>query len=168
MTKLMRFAVLLPLLALGACQTVPYQPYAREVKKKPGTGGLIALKTEHRDEDRAKAQSMMESNCGSKAVKITEEGEVVVGTSTTSNAKETNQAGTQGSQVGSFFGMPITSGASDPSKNTSTSATTTAVKEWNIAYDCGTATADAAPTDATPVASKTKKGKKKAAATVTE
>ena len=167
MTKLMRFAVLLPLLALGACQTMPYQPYAREVKKKPGTGGLIALKTEHRDEDRAKAQSMMEANCGSKAVKIAEEGEVVVGQTTSSTAKETNQAGTQGSQVGSFFGMPITSGGSDPSKNTSSSATTTALKEWEITYECGTATADAPKTEAAPaVASKAKKVKK--TKTVTE
>src|ERR1035437_9949065 len=115
MTKLMRFAVLLPLLALGACQTAPYQPYAREIKKKPGASGLIALKPEHRDEDRAKAQSMMDANCGTRAIKITEEGEVVVGTSTSSSAHETQRAGSEGSQVGSFFGMPITSGGSDPS-----------------------------------------------------
>ena len=41
------------ILVMAGCQTMPYQPYAREVKRQPGNGGEIALKQEHRDEDRA-------------------------------------------------------------------------------------------------------------------
>lgn len=122
---------------LFGCQTMPYQPYARDVKKMPNKGGIIALHTEHRDEDRAKADMMMKKNCGDTPVKITEEGEVAVGQTTTGNATETKDAGSQGQKVGSLFGMPIMSGAADPSKNTSSTTTTTAVKEWQIAYECG-------------------------------
>jgi hypothetical protein len=38
-------------LAVG-CATIPYQPYAREVKKRPRQGGMIALHAEYRPEDR--------------------------------------------------------------------------------------------------------------------
>lgn len=120
-----------------ACQTMPYQPYARDVKRLPNQGGVIALKTEHRDEDRTKAESMMKKNCGNAAVKIKEEGEVTVGQTTTGNAKETKDEGSEGLKLGSLFGVPVMSGASDPSKNTSTTSTTTAVKEWQISYECG-------------------------------
>lgn len=120
-----------------ACQTMPYQPYARDVKRLPNQGGVIALKTEHRDEDRIKAESMMKKNCGNAAVKIKEEGEVTVGQTTTGSAKETEDEGSDGVKLGSLFGMPVMSGSKDPSKNTSTSSTTTAVKEWQISYECG-------------------------------
>jgi hypothetical protein len=148
--------VALPLLSLVGCQTMPYQPYAREVKRQPGRGGEIALKTEHRDEDRAKAQSMMGSNCGSNAIKVLEEGEVVVGQTTNSNASQTHNAGTQGTTVGTFFGLPITSGGKQASNDTSMSATTTALKEWNIKYECETSVATSAPLAPT----KSKKTKK--------
>jgi hypothetical protein len=75
---------------LSACQTMPYQPYARNVKVEPQAGGVVALKLEHQDEDRAKAQSMMANNCAGNAVKVLEEGETVIGTETSS--KETNEA----------------------------------------------------------------------------
>ncbi len=117
---------------LVGCQTMPYQPYARAVKVEPETGGIIALRTEFRDEDRVKAQSMMAQNCATNTVKIVEEGEAVTGTVT--NAKETNQAGSSGSQVGSLFGIPVTSGGNDPSKSTATETTTK--KEWQIKYTC--------------------------------
>ena len=133
------------ILAIAGCQTMPYQPYAREVKRQPGNGGEIALKQEHRDEDRLKAQSMMTTNCGSTAVKVLEEGEVVVGQTTNSNAAETHQNGQQGQQVGTLFGMPITSGAQQASNNTATTATTTALKEWNIKYECAKAVAAEVP-----------------------
>ena len=58
--------------AMTACQSLPYQPYARDVKKKPAQGGIIALKPDHRDEDQAKAKQMMANNCASSAVKILE------------------------------------------------------------------------------------------------
>ncbi len=132
-------------LIIAGCQTMPYQPYAREVKRQPGNGGEIALRTEHRDEDRLKAQSMMTTNCGSTPVKVLEEGEVVVGQTTNSNASQTHQQGQEGQQVGTLFGMPITSGSQQASNNTATSATTTALKEWNIKYQCEKAVAADVP-----------------------
>ena len=143
------FAILaVALFAVTGCQTVPYQPYAREVKRLPGAGGEIALKPEHRDEDRAKAQNVMASNCGTTEVKVLEEGEVVVGQTTASNAKETHDNGSSGTKMGSLFGMPIMSGAQEASNNTSTTATTTALKEWNIKYACGKAAATASSMNA--------------------
>lgn len=118
--------------AITGCQTMPYQPYARNVKMEPETGGVVALKLEHQDEDRAKAQSMMAQNCAGQAVKVLEEGEQVIGTETSS--KETNQAGQSGHQVGSLFGIPVTSGGQEASKNTAT--VTTNKKEWQIRYKC--------------------------------
>jgi hypothetical protein len=117
---------------LSGCQTMPYRPYARNVKVEPQAGGVVALKLEHQDEDRAKAQSMMANNCGGQAVKVLEEGETVIGTETSS--KETNEAGSNGTQVGSLFGIPVTSGAKEASKNTAT--VTTNKKEWQIRYKC--------------------------------
>lgn len=124
-------------LLLVSCQTMPYQPYARDVKKVPNQSGVIHLKTEHRDEDRAKADMMMKKNCGDQPVKITEEGEVAIGQTTTGQATESRDNGTTGAQVGTLFGLPITTGSVDPSKNTSSTTTTMAVKEWQIAYECG-------------------------------
>jgi hypothetical protein len=104
---------------LSGCQTMPYQPYARNVKVEPQSGGVVALKLEHQDEDRAKAQSMMANNCGGQAVKVLE---------------EANDAGSNGTRVGSLFGIPVTSGAKEASKNTAT--VTTNKKEWQIRYKC--------------------------------
>lgn len=123
-------------LLIAGCQAMPYQPYARDVKRKPQQGGVIALKTEHREEDRAKADTMMKSNCGTFPIKVVEEGEVAIGQTTSGNAKETNQQGTDGKQVGSLFGIPVMSGQQDASKNTATSSTTMAVNEWQINYEC--------------------------------
>jgi hypothetical protein len=136
MKMMTRIAILSSLLGLAACQTMPYQPYAREVKKKPGVGGTIALKAEHRDEDRAKAQQMMDANCQPATVNVTEEGEIAVGSTTNTSGSETHHAGAAGTKVGSFFGMPITSGGHDPSNDSNSTATTTAIKEWNISYEC--------------------------------
>jgi hypothetical protein len=121
---------------LSACQTMPYQPYARDVKKRPQQGGVIALKTEHRDEDMAKAQQMMASNCATLPVKVLEEGEVAVGQETKSSSSTTNNQGTEGHQVGTLFGLPITSGGTQASKDTAGTATTTSIKEWQISYEC--------------------------------
>lgn len=136
MTKYLFVASIL--LSLVGCQTMPYQPYARDVKKTPQQGGVIALKTEHRDEDRAKAEMMMKKNCGDLSVKIKEEGEVVVGQTTSGSSKETKDNGAAGIKLGSLFGMPVTSGSEDPSKNTATSSSTTNINEWQISYECAT------------------------------
>ena len=98
----LKYLAPLAVLALVGCQTVPYQPYARLVKKKPGAGGVIAVTMAHRDEDMPKATEMMAQNCGTNPSKVTEEGEVVVGTTTVSNAQETHNAGSEGHPVVTF------------------------------------------------------------------
>ncbi|RZA08271.1 MAG: hypothetical protein EOP11_05315 [Proteobacteria bacterium] len=118
-----------------ACATMPYQPYAREVKKKPGQGGLIALKTEHRPEDRARAESLMASNCGSDAiVKVTEEGEAVVGEKTNlSQNRYHDQKEATGFRLG---GINFSNGSSRPEENTNSVTETIQLKEWQINYEC--------------------------------
>lgn len=124
--------------AMTACQSLPYQPYARDVKKKPAQGGIIALKPDHRDEDQAKAKQMMAKNCASSAVKILEEGEVVIGQEVKSESDTTKKNAMDGVSVGSLFGIPVTSGGRDAQNSTASSAVTTAVKEWQISYECAT------------------------------
>jgi hypothetical protein len=112
-----------------------YVPYAREAKKKPHEGGVISLKTDHRPEDDQKAQAMMAANCGSNAsVKVLEEGEVVVGERSNTNANKTNQMQDSGGfSLGNGFKL---GGGSRPSENTNTVSETTQLKEWQIAYTC--------------------------------
>ena len=122
--------------AITSCQTMPYQPYARDVKKKPQANGVIALRLDHRDEDRAKADNMMKANCGEAPVKVIEEGEVVIGQESVTNANTSQQKGYESEQVGSFFGMPVMAGGKDPSQTTTAKVATTQVKEWQINYEC--------------------------------
>ncbi len=124
----------------SGCQTAPYQAYARDVKKKPGQGGIIALKPDHRDEDQMKANQMMSVNCGASNVKVLEEGEIAVGQEVKSNADTTKSAGTSSRKVGSLFGIPLVSGGSDPKDSTSSSSVTTSIKEWQISYECESVT----------------------------
>lgn len=131
-----KYLFLIALIGLTSCQTLPYQPYARDVKKKPNHNGIIALKLEHRDEDRAKAQMMMENNCRPAPVNILEEGEVVIGQESTSNSNTSKNAGQASQPVGSFLGIPLTSGGKDPSESTTSMVSTTQVKEWQINYEC--------------------------------
>lgn len=143
----LNWTVLLAGAALTGCTTMPYQPYARDVKRKPATGGVIALHLEHRTEDRQKADEMMKSNCGAKPVKVIEEGEVVVGQKTETNARESDKAGTSDQKVGTLFGMPVMSSGTSASRDTNAVASTTALKEWQISYECDTVpvVSDAAP-----------------------
>jgi hypothetical protein len=142
------------LFGVVGCQTMPYQPYARDVKKRPQAGGVVALKSDHRDEDKAKAAEIMKSNCGGAGYKVLEEGEVVVGTTTNSTATENTDYGNK-HQVGTFLGLPVTSG-SDRTASTNTVASTTQVKEWQISYEC---VAAAATPDEKPIAKAKKSAK---------
>ena len=118
-------------LALNSCAGMnKYRPYARNVKKKPGSSGVVALKLEHRKEDRDLAKSFMKDNCGEKKTRILDEGEVVIGTTTNSNSK-TKEGGT--SNFGSLFGIPLKTQTAD---STSKTSTTTQEKEWQITYKC--------------------------------
>lgn len=136
-----KLVVLAPALLIVACATVPYQPYAREVKKKPREGGTIALKSEHRPEDRARAEFLMGANCGaSSTVSVTEEGEVVVGEKTNSSSNRHQQM--ERDSGFSIGGIAFASGSGRPGENTSTESSTVQLKEWHIAYQC---IADATP-----------------------
>jgi hypothetical protein len=123
-------------LVLTACQTRPYQPYARDVKRRPGKGGIVALNQTHRPEDRALADQMMGSNCNGKKVNVLEEGEVVTGEKTRSSASQTSDQGHKSKQVGTLFGLPITSSSQSPSTETSTESEKIQTKEWQIGYEC--------------------------------
>lgn len=130
-----KLAVLLSALLITACASMPYQPYAREVKKKPRVGGTIALKTEHRPEDRARADYLMGANCGTaSAVNVTEEGEVVVGEKTNSSQNRTQQM--ERDSGFSLGGIAFASGGTHPSENTNLESQTTQLKEWHISYQC--------------------------------
>jgi hypothetical protein len=118
---------------ISACATVPYEPYAREVKKKPREGGTIALNATYRPEDRSRADYLMSANCGDHLVKVAEEGEVVVGEKTnTSSNKTQSMENESGFRIG---GIAFAS-APRPGENTQVESQTTQVKEWQIQYQC--------------------------------
>lgn len=121
-------------LLISACQTMPYQGEARDVKRKPKEGGVIAMKLNFRDEDRKKAEEKMASNCGTVPYKIMEEGEVAIGQETKSNSRDTKRDNSE-KQVGSLLGIALMSGDKG-GKDTESSSVVTSVKEWQIAYEC--------------------------------
>ena len=123
------------LLTLASCAAVPYKPYAREVKKKPGIEGVISLKPNFVPEDRAVADSLMAKNCGVNPVTVLEEGEVAVGTTTSSNSKATAEKENKSFNLG---GMKFLTNTPTDVKNTESSSQTVAVKEWQISYNCKT------------------------------
>lgn len=122
------------LFIMTACQTVPYQGQARNVSMKPQKEGVISIPVQYRDEDRLKAESTMAKNCKPYTPQIVQEGEVAVGTKVDSNGKETDRASTE-RQMGTLFGIPLVSGEA-AGKNSSSSSTTTQIKEWHITYKC--------------------------------
>ncbi len=128
------FLLLIGTTIFVSCQTVPYQGQAREVKRKPSEGGIIALTVDHRPEDRSKADEKMKSNCANSTIKILEEGEVAVGQKTTSNSSDSYRPSTQ-KKVGTLFGVPLVSGQAGGT-DTASSATTIELKEWQISYEC--------------------------------
>lgn len=132
--SLKEFSLSLGLLVfIGGCQSI-IVPQAREVKKKPQKDGVIAMPTNYNKEDRNKAEEIMTRNCVDLKVKIIDEGEVVIGQTTTTNSSSTHRDDTR-RETGSFFGVPIISGgaAGIDSQNTSVTSQT---KEWQIVYEC--------------------------------
>lgn len=121
---------------ISSCQTMPYRPYAREVKKKPKQNGVIALKPNYNEEDKNKAMMLMQSNCAPQTYNILEEGETVIGQEAVTNSNTSKNSGSPSAQVGSLFGIPVRSGGEDPSEKTSSTVTTNHVKEWQIVYEC--------------------------------
>lgn len=122
------------LFGMSGCQTLQYQGQARDVKRRPNDGGIVAMRVNFNELDRAVAEQKMRANCSSSEVKIESEEEVVVGQKTEANSRDTNREANQ-KQVGSLFGLPLVSGDAG-GKDTSVSSTTTQMKEWQIAYKC--------------------------------
>jgi hypothetical protein len=119
---------------LTGCQTIPYQGQARDVKRKPQAEGIVSVPLNPRMEDRARADERMKSNCAPYPVTIREEGEVVVGQEVKASSSEADRRSTE-QQVGSLFGLPVTTGQAG-GKDVQSSSVTTAVKEWQISYSC--------------------------------
>lgn len=118
---------------LYSCATIAYQPYAREVKRKPQVSGVIALKIDNRAEDHQKAEALMQANCGSGAIaKIVDEGEVVTGEKTNTISSKSQEDAPRSA----FTLSGIKFGSSQPSENTNTTAITEQMKEWHISYSC--------------------------------
>lgn len=134
MKKTSLYLALVGMAALVGCQTLPYQGEARNVKRKPQESGIIALKENHRPEDRQKADEYMKNNCAPYPFKVVEEGEAVIGQATTSNERQNNRKASE-TQVGSLFGIPVISG-DQGGKDTQTSSTVTQLREWQIQYSC--------------------------------
>ena len=125
------FIVSLGITVLPGCAGMfKYQPYARAVSRQPGQGGVIALRSNHRQEDRDLAKTKMAQNCGGQKVAILNEGEIVIG-STTQSRSEAHRGNKR--QVGSLFGTPVTSGHDG---EVNTSSETVQKKEWQIKYSC--------------------------------
>ena len=134
----MKLSLLIPLgiatLWVSGCATIPYEGQARDIKLKPRMEGVIGIPNNPKPEDRNKAEERMRVNCGAGAYEVLEEGEVVVGQETTTNARQTDRANTQ-APIGKIFGMKMLAG--DPGgQDTKSTAVTTAVKEWQISYKC--------------------------------
>ncbi len=129
-----KLAILTSAIALTACQTVPYQGQAREVKRKTGHGGVIAIPLNSREEDRKVATAKMNEACGQSEYRILEETEVVVGTKSTSNARNTNRDDSRRDE-GRFLGINLVSGEAGGTDSKVETATE-AVKEWQMTYEC--------------------------------
>ncbi|MCT8334487.1 hypothetical protein NUH30_12460 [Leptospira sp. 85282-16] len=103
---------------------------ARVVSSKPGEGGTVALTSGFlkADEAKAEANNFMATNCGSKQVKILQEGEVVVGTTT--NVNQNTNVNAQRNNTSFTKTNTNVSIASTQTSNTRN------VTEWQIEYAC--------------------------------
>lgn len=149
-----RILLVLVIAAMAGCQTIPYQGTARDVKRKPQLGGVIAIPSNPRPEDRAKAETLMKGNCQDKKLVLLEEGEVQIGVETTTQARQTDRASSE-RQVGQIFGVPLVSGEAAGNDTRSTSQSRNAY-EWQIQYECQAAVAAPGLPTATSGKSKSK------------
>ncbi|MCW7491959.1 hypothetical protein ND861_04745 [Leptospira sp. 2 VSF19] len=103
---------------------------ARVVSSKPGEGGTVALTQGilKSAEAKAEANNFMATNCGSKQVKILQEGEVVVGTTTNVNQNTNVNAQRNNSS--------FTKSNTNISVSTAQTSNTRNITEWQIEYAC--------------------------------
>lgn len=102
---------------------------ARSISMKPGKGGIVTLNPPQDPRARSKAQDLMAQTCAGKKPEITEEGEVAVGVSKSSNTE--HKAGNE-NRPSSIAGLSF--GGSNPSSNTE--STEKQLTEWRITYEC--------------------------------
>lgn len=98
---------------------------ARVEESEPGIGGTIAVQPAQNAEAKDKAKVLMAENCGEKKAKIVKEGYVVVGSET--RGSESAAPGEQ---------RDLFSKKKTKTVETSSSSSTTSVKEWRITYKC--------------------------------
>ena len=103
-----RFSLIVTAVVLFGCAT------ARVVTQQPGKGGVISYPQGH-EESRMKAMELAKRNCKGHEVDITEEGEVVIGQSS-SGSSNTGKG---------HFGL-----------STNASSSTTQMTEWRMTYVC--------------------------------
>lgn len=127
---------LLVFVALAFAASACNVHYVRPVKKT-GTGGEFALHNPDSEEARAAASKYMSQQCP-KGYGVLEEGEVVVGTQTS-----TTSHGNQGQNRSGF-----TFGTKSYSERSTTS--TTEQREWRVKFQCTDGTAPPAEEKAAP------------------
>jgi hypothetical protein len=126
----MKLAIFSILVGLSSCVAVD-PTTARAVQTKPGKGGIVTLNPPSDPRARTKADAIMKQTCASKTVEIAEEGEAVVGTSSSSSTAH-KAADNHGIKVASLgFGS---FGSSSPTSETD--SVQKQVTEWRITYDC--------------------------------
>ncbi len=145
-------------LLLTACETVPYQGSARDVRRKPGVSGTIAVPLNPQQVDRDRATEHMISNCGNGNYKIIEEGEVVVGETTQSDQR--NYRDNYQQPTSSYGGMPVYS-VDAGGIDTHATQIRTQMKEWQLGYECGAAPVANTTSVAAPIASPVRARSKK-------
>ncbi len=119
-------------LLLSGCQTIPYTGQARDVKRRPGAGGTVAVPINPQQVDRERASEHMTTNCGAGNFKVTSEEEVATGQMVESDAYNSAQPYRPAHAGGLVLGPPVYADGMD-SHVTSRVVQT---KEWLISYDC--------------------------------
>jgi hypothetical protein len=110
-----------PFLGLTAIAMLMGCATARNVQTKPGKGGVVAVHQGLWGDARAEADNIMRTTCKGKPFEIVEEGETVIGSTTTANTKR------EGEHEG-LFGKEA--------ESERTTAQTMDKTEWRVKYVC--------------------------------
>lgn len=117
------------ILAVSACAHWDFTS-AKSITVKPGKGGVLTLSPQSDPKARAKAQAIMNDTCQGKRPEITEEGETVVGSRTTANAREEGGHAAAQPSRGKWVA------AARPTRETSETSESRNITEWRITYEC--------------------------------
>lgn len=122
------FGMAMGVVVIFARCATPDMTTARNVSVKPGKGGVLTLNPPQDPKARAKAEALMTQTCSGKRAEVTEEGDVTVGTTTSSNTE--HKAGSESGIKVAGFAL----GGSNPSSNSE--STQKQLTEWRITYEC--------------------------------